>query len=184
MSTKNKIALITGGSRGLGKNMALAIARKGIDVVITYHTNEAAANAVVAEIQSLGHKAFALQLDTAATKSFDAFINSLTDRLTKENGAPHFDFLINNAGTALYAMAADTREEQLDDIFNIHYKGVSLSERWRRHHQYFIRSCPHGLSGLIGICFHEGGGGSALPLFSKGIRAKKNPRECRCARCH
>lgn len=124
MSTKNKIALITGGSRGLGKNMAIAIAKKGLDVIITYHTNEAAANAVVAEIQSLGQKAFALQLDAGNTKSFDGFIKQLNERLTKENGDPKIDFLVNNAGTALYALATDTTEQQVEEIFNIHYKGV------------------------------------------------------------
>ena len=75
MNTKNKIALITGGSRGLGKNMAVAIAKKGIDVMLTYHTNKEAADEVVAEIESLGQKAVAFQLDTVIQSSFDNFIN-------------------------------------------------------------------------------------------------------------
>ena len=124
MSTKNKVALITGGSRGLGKNMAIAIAKKGIDVVLTYNSNKAAADEVVAEIQSLGVKAFALQLDTSNTKLFDAFIKEATQWLNENTGSSKFDFLINNAGTALYALATETTEEQLDTIFNIHYKGV------------------------------------------------------------
>ena len=124
MSTKNKIAVVTGGSRGLGKSMALALAKKGINVVLTYNSNKEAADKVVAEIQSLGQKAFALQLDTSNTKLFDSFITQVTEHLKEKTGNPNFDFLINNAGTALYALATDTTEEQLDAIFNIHYKGV------------------------------------------------------------
>lgn len=124
MDTKNKIALVTGGSRGLGKNMALALAKKGIDVVLTYHTNKAEADKVVAEINSLGQKSAAFQLDTGNVKSFDGFITELSDYLKKESGSANFDFLVNNAGTALYALAADTTEEQLDKIIDVHYKGV------------------------------------------------------------
>jgi NAD(P)-dependent dehydrogenase (short-subunit alcohol dehydrogenase family) len=124
MNTKNKIALITGGSRGLGRNMAVAIAKKGIDVILTYHTNKEAADEVVAEIESLGRKAVAFQLDTSDTKSFDNFIKQVTAYLQEQTGSPNFDYLINNAGTALYALASETTEKQLDAIFNIHYKGV------------------------------------------------------------
>lgn len=124
MSTSEKIAVITGGSRGLGKNSALAIARKGIDVVLTYHTNKEAAEQVVAEIQSLGQKAAAFQLDASNVNLFDAFIGQLTGYLQDQYGQTGFDYLINNAGTALYAEAKDTTEEQLDAMFNIHYKGV------------------------------------------------------------
>jgi len=102
MSTKNKIALVTGGSRGLGRNMAIAIAKKGIDVVITYNSNKEAADEVVSEIESLGQKAVAFQLDTRNVKLFDDFIKELTAYLKEQNGNPNFDFLINNAGTALY----------------------------------------------------------------------------------
>ena len=124
MNTKNKIALVTGGSRGLGRNMALAIAKKGINVMLTYHSNKEAADNVVAEIESLGQKAVAFQLDTSNTKLFDNFIKQATAYLQVQTGSPNFDYLINNAGTALYALAADTSEDQLDAIFNIHYKGV------------------------------------------------------------
>lgn len=124
MSTKNKIALITGGSRGLGKNMALAIAKKGLDVVITYHSNKEAADQVVNEIEAIGQKAKAIQLDTSNTRLFDGFVKDITTYLNENYGNPNFDFLVNNAGTALYAPAVDTTEEQMDAIFNIHYKGV------------------------------------------------------------
>ena len=124
MSTKNKIALVTGGSRGLGKNMALALAKKGLDVIITYHSNKAAADEVVSAIQLLEQTAVAFQLDTSNIKLFDAFIEQLTTRLKEETGSPNIDYLINNAGTALYEPVTSVTEAQMDAIFNIHYKGV------------------------------------------------------------
>jgi NAD(P)-dependent dehydrogenase (short-subunit alcohol dehydrogenase family) len=124
MDTKNKVALVTGGSRGLGKNMAIAIARKGIDLIITYNSNKEAADKVVSEIESLGQKVVAFQLDTSKTNGFDNFVKQTTEYLHEHRGSPNIDFLINNAGTALYALVAETSEQQLDDIFNIHYKGV------------------------------------------------------------
>jgi NAD(P)-dependent dehydrogenase (short-subunit alcohol dehydrogenase family) len=124
MSTKNKIALVTGGSRGLGKNMSLALARKGIDVILTYNSNKEAADKVISEIESLGQKAVAFQLDTSNIHTFDNFVKQATAYLQEHTGSPKFDFLINNAGTALYSLIAETSEQQLDDIFNIHYKGV------------------------------------------------------------
>lgn len=120
----NKIALVTGGSRGLGKNMALKLAEKGSDVILTYHSNKEEAEKVVAEIAELGQKAFALQLDAGNISSFDAFFQNVAAHLTEATGKPNFDFLINNAGTALYSPFAETTEEQVDEIINIHYKGV------------------------------------------------------------
>lgn len=124
MNSKNKIALVTGGSRGLGKDMSIALAKKGIDVVFTYNTNEEAANEVVAAIHELGQKAYAFQLDTSDSSMFDSFITKVTTTLQEQTGSPNFDFLINNAGTALYALATETTEEQVDTIYNIHYKGT------------------------------------------------------------
>lgn len=121
---KNKIALVTGGSRGLGRDMAVRLAEKGNDVIFTYNSNKQKADEVAAEIQSLGRKAFAFQLDTGKVSTFDDFFRSVTDRLKKETGGTKFDFLINNAGTALYAPFAETTEEQFDAAVNIHYKGV------------------------------------------------------------
>jgi len=120
----NKIALVTGGSRGLGKNMAINIAKKGIDVVLTYHSNKAEADNVVKEIEALGQKAAAFQLDAGNVSSFDSFISEVTNHLKENTGSPNFDFLVNNAGTALYAPFAETTEEQFDAVMNIHFKGV------------------------------------------------------------
>lgn len=124
MVNENKIALVTGGSRGLGKDMAISIAKKGMDVVLTYNSNREEADKVVAGIQAMGQKAAAFQLDTGDVTSFDNFLNKVTGHLKEETGKPNFDFLINNAGTALYAPFAETTEEQFDAIMNIHYKGV------------------------------------------------------------
>ncbi|WP_153800917.1 SDR family oxidoreductase [Foetidibacter luteolus] len=124
MGTKNKIALVTGGSRGLGKNMALNIAKKGIDVIITYHSNEVEAKKVVAEIEAGGQKAAALQLNAGNTKSFPEFFEKLVTVLNDKFNASHFDFLVNNAGTGLHASIAETTEEQFDELVNVHFKGV------------------------------------------------------------
>ena len=121
---KSKIALVTGGSRGLGRDMAINLAKKGFDVVLTYNSNQQKADEVVAEIQSMGQKAMAFQLDTSNVKLFDAFFEQVTTALEELTGSPNFDFLINNAGTALYAPFAETTEAQFDEVMNIHYKGV------------------------------------------------------------
>ena len=121
---KNKIALITGGSRGLGKDMAINFARKGMDVILTYNSKKDEADDVVKEIEKAGRKAAALQLNVEDIKSFDGFYVKVKETLSKTFGTERFDFLINNAGTALYAPFAETTEEQFDTALNIHYKGV------------------------------------------------------------
>lgn len=121
---ENKIALVTGGSRGLGKNMAIALAKKGIDVVLTYNSNLIEAEKVVEEIHVTGQKAKAFQLDAGNISSFDNFVQQVSQYLEEVYGNPNFDFLINNAGTALYAPFAETTDEQFDTALNIHYKGV------------------------------------------------------------
>ncbi|MDE1192377.1 MAG: SDR family oxidoreductase [Arachidicoccus sp.] len=123
MSTQ-KTALVTGGSRGLGKDMAINLAKKGINVILTYNSRKDEADKVVEEIETLGQKAAAFQLDAGDVKSFDGFIKQVTEHLKEKTGSPNFDFLINNAGTALYAAFAETTEEQFDTALNIHYKGV------------------------------------------------------------
>ena len=124
MDKKSKIALITGGSRGLGKNMAIAIAGKGIDVIITYNSNKQEADKVVAEIQSLEQDSIAFPLNTGDVKTFDAFLRQVEQHLTEKYGIGKFDFLINNAGIGITAPFAQTTEEQFDALMNIHYKGV------------------------------------------------------------
>jgi NAD(P)-dependent dehydrogenase (short-subunit alcohol dehydrogenase family) len=124
METGNKVALITGGSRGLGRNMALAIASKGIDIIITYNSNKSAADEVVSEINSMGRKAVAFQLDTGNVQQFESFVNNLKKYLSVNNESGNIDFLFNNAGISLYAPVIETTVAQMDSIYNIHFKGV------------------------------------------------------------
>lgn len=124
MTTANKIALVTGGSRGLGKNMALAIARKGIDVIITYNIKKEDAQEVITSVEAIGQKAAAIQLNTGNTGSFDSFIKNLKSTLEDRFQSTRFDFLINNAGIGIHAAFEDTTEDQFDQLMNIHYKGV------------------------------------------------------------
>jgi len=123
-NNNKKIALITGGSRGLGKNMALNFSKKGINVVLTYNSKKEEALAVVAEIQQMGQQAAALQLNAGNVKSFDVFFAQLKDVLKNTFNTDHFDFLVNNAGTGLHALISETTEEQFDEVMNIHFKGV------------------------------------------------------------
>lgn len=122
--SNNKIALVTGGSRGLGKDMALSLAKKGINVILTYNSKKDEAEALVAEIESLGQKAATLQLDAGDVKSFDNFFVQLKNILKDTFGTEHFDFLINNAGVGYHATIAETTEEKFDMLVNLHFKGV------------------------------------------------------------
>jgi len=123
---QSKIALVTGGSRGLGKNMALSLAAKGLDVILTYHSRKAEAEEVVHTIESTGRKAVALQLNVAALNGFDAFIKAVQSALSETFNAEKIDFLINNAGVGAHASFAETTEEQLDTMINIHLKGAFM----------------------------------------------------------
>jgi NAD(P)-dependent dehydrogenase (short-subunit alcohol dehydrogenase family) len=119
-----KIALITGGSRGLGRNAALAMAARGIDVILTYQSKQAAAEEVVAEITAQGRKAIALQLDVADASRFPQFAEDVKAALKANWQIDRFDYLVNNAGTGIHAPFAETTEEQFDSMVNIHLKSV------------------------------------------------------------
>ena len=118
------IALVTGASRGLGRNTALSIARRGGDVILTYHSRGEDADAVVAEIAALGRKAVALRLDTGEASTFKAFAMRLGAALRDTWGRDTFDHLVNNAGHGDYALIADTTEAQFDRLVDVHFKGV------------------------------------------------------------
>ncbi len=120
----NKIALITGGSRGLGKNSAIRLAEKGIDVIITYNTKIDDANAVVSEIESMGRKAVALKLDVGNISSFGDFIAQVSQTLKDKWQTEKFDFLINNAGFGATIPFTEATEEDFDKLLNVHFKGV------------------------------------------------------------
>jgi NAD(P)-dependent dehydrogenase (short-subunit alcohol dehydrogenase family) len=119
-----KIALVTGASRGLGRNTALNIARRGADVIITYQSREEEAQAVVTQIRAMGRKAVALQLDTAAVAGFASFAERLRTLLADIWQRDTFDHLVNNAGHGDYALIEHTTEAQFDQLVNVHFKGV------------------------------------------------------------
>nr|WP_315206004.1 SDR family oxidoreductase [uncultured Flavobacterium sp.] len=124
MEIKNsKIALVTGGSRGLGKDMALSLAKKGLDVILTYNSKKDEADDVVSEIEKMGQKAAAIQLNVADVSSFDLFFQNVASALKSTFGAEKMDFFINNAGVGLHESFATTSTTQFDDLVNIQFKG-------------------------------------------------------------
>jgi len=124
MEKKNKIALVTGGSRGLGRDMALRLAEKGLDVIITYNNRKEDAQGVVTHIEASGRKAATLQLNTGVISSFSGFADRLKATLTEHWGADRFDFLVNNAGQGGYSPISEATEAFFDDLLNVHFKGV------------------------------------------------------------
>ncbi|MNK28054.1 3-oxoacyl-[acyl-carrier-protein] reductase FabG [compost metagenome] len=118
----NKVALITGGSRGLGRSMANKLAEKGIDVVITYHTNKTEADKVVAEVEAKGTKAAALQLDVTKIDTFSGFADELKAVLKSEFNTEKLDFLVNNAGIGLATPLGATELSVIDTLTDIHFK--------------------------------------------------------------
>ena len=121
---KRKIALITGGSRGLGENMALKIAEKGLDVIITYNSKKEEALDIVEKIKKIGCKSFAIQLNIGDVKTFNLFFDNVKKVLAETFNTSHLDFLINNAGIGINVPFKDTTEEQFDLLMNIQFKGV------------------------------------------------------------
>jgi NAD(P)-dependent dehydrogenase (short-subunit alcohol dehydrogenase family) len=119
-----KIAIVTGASRGLGRNAALNIARQGGDVIVTYHSRNDEAKVVVSEIEAMGRKAVALQLDVGKVASFPVFVEQLRAALNKTWKRDTFDHLVNNAGHGEYATIEQTTEAQFDSLVNVHFKGV------------------------------------------------------------
>lgn len=121
---KDKIAIVTGGSRGLGRNAALHLTRRGVGVVLTYRSGRDEAQSVVAEIAAGGGKAVALELSVGDTRSYPAFVETLAATLQKTWGRGDFDFLVNNAGIGISAAFSDTGEEQFDQLLDVHFRGM------------------------------------------------------------
>src|SRR5262249_14679790 len=123
---KTPIALITGGSRGLGRSMALHFAQRGIDILFTYRAAAGEATQVLEQIRGLGRKAAAIALDVADTGTFEAFAKAVAGELERTFGRKQFDYLVNNAGTSLHASIVETTETQLDEIYQVHLKAPFL----------------------------------------------------------
>ena len=191
MST-NKIALITGGSRGLGKNMAIRLAEQGHDVIITYNSQKEAANAVVAEIEAKGAQAAALQLDVSDFKSLPAFLQDVAGILQSKWGRDKFDFLVNNAGIGATIPFEKVTENDFDKFMNIHFKSVYfLTQRAlpMMNDKGRIINISTGTTrfcvpGIFCICFHERSNRNIHKVRGKGCRCKRYNCKCGCTRAN
>ena len=123
MTPSAPIAIVTGGSRGLGRNTVLSLARRGVQSIFTYNSNRSEAEKVAALVSEAGAKAVALQLDTGKIRTFDDLVGKVRAAL-RRLGAERFDYLINNAGTSHHNAFDQTTEAELDDLYNVHFKGV------------------------------------------------------------
>ena len=121
--TTNKTAVITGGSRGLGRNTSLNLARRGADIIITYHSNKVEVDSLIREVEGMGGKATAFRLDTGDLHSFDGFAADVRKTL-QSWGRERFDFLVNNAGNSQHVNFANVTEADFDAVVNVHFKGV------------------------------------------------------------
>src|ERR1700760_2217741 len=124
MTSQQRIALITGGNRGIGRSTALALAAKGVDSVITYRSHADECDAVLGELEALGRKDVALQLDTSDTSGFEAFSATLAGALQETWGPDTFDYLVNNAGNSSDSSFTEVTEEEFDGLIDVHFKGV------------------------------------------------------------
>lgn len=122
-STSNRVAIVTGGSRGLGRSTVIGLAKRGVNSIFTFHSNKAEADKVIAAVKDARAKAVALQLDTGDTGSFAAFVESVQSAVANLD-TDRFDYLVNNAGTSLHKNFDQTTEEELDSIYRVHFKGV------------------------------------------------------------
>jgi NAD(P)-dependent dehydrogenase (short-subunit alcohol dehydrogenase family) len=121
--SSKRIALITGGGRGLGRNTVLSLAKRGIDSIFTYNSNQVEAEKVVRLVADTGQQAIALRLDTGKVSTFDPFVKGVRKALA-DMGAERFDYLVNNAGTSHHNAFEKTTEQELDSLYNVHFKGV------------------------------------------------------------
>src|SRR6202021_768837 len=121
--TTTKVAIVTGGSRGLGRNTVNELARRRLSSIFTYRANQAEAEKVVGLVAEEGQRAIALPLDTGKVSGFDLFVVQVRESLA-QLGAERFDYLVNNAGTSNHTPFDQTSEEELDSLYNVHFKGV------------------------------------------------------------
>jgi NAD(P)-dependent dehydrogenase (short-subunit alcohol dehydrogenase family) len=123
MTTSAPVAIVTGGSRGLGRSTVLSLAKRGVHSIFTYHANRSEADKVVALAREAGARAIPLQLDTGNVRAFDEFVAQVREALHRL-GAERLDYLVNNAGTSHHNAIEKTTEAELDSLYNVHFKGV------------------------------------------------------------
>ena len=122
-SETHKTAVVTGGSRGLGRNTSLNLATRGVDIIFTYHSNQAEADSLISEVEGIGQKAAAFRLDTAELRGFDAFVAEVRNTL-QSWARERFDYLVNNAGNYREINFVNVTEADFDAVVNVHFKGV------------------------------------------------------------
>jgi NAD(P)-dependent dehydrogenase (short-subunit alcohol dehydrogenase family) len=122
-TTTNKIAITTGGSRGIGRNTAVNLARRGVDIIFTYRANQKEADSLIREIEAIGQKAAAFRLDTGDIRLFDGFVSEVRKTL-QSWGQDRFDYLVNNAGNSQHINFEQVTEADFDTVVNVHFKGV------------------------------------------------------------
>src|SRR6202167_3107152 len=176
-TSTRKIALVTGGSRGIGRNTVESLAKGGVHTIFTYHSHSADAEAVVAAVRDAGAQGIALQLDAGNVASFDAFVESMKDALAKL-GAPRFDFLVNNAGNNHRNMPFEkATEEEFDSVCNVHFKGVFFLT------QKLLPLINDG-GRIINISTartRTSSPGGAVSASGKGVGRAQDCRQCGCA---
>lgn len=118
-----RIAIITGGSRGIGRNISINLARRGVDIIFTYHSNKTEADSLIREVEATDMKAASFGLDTGDLRSFDRFVTDVRETL-KTWKRDRFDYLVNNAGNSLHVNFEQMTETQFDEVVNVHFKGV------------------------------------------------------------
>lgn len=160
-TTESKIALITGGSRGLGRNTVLSLAKRGVQSIFTYNSAKEEADKVVDLAKQEGVKAIALKLDTGNIGSFESFTEQVQAAL-KELGATHLDYLVNNAGVSHHNSIMKTTEEELDLLYNVNFKGVFFLTQKLLPLINDGGSIVNISSGLTRFCVPESGPYSAL----------------------
>ncbi len=185
-----KIAIVTGGSRGLGRNTVLHLAKRGVRSIFTYNANRAEADKVVAAVSEAGSQAIALQLDTGKVSAFERFVKDVRKALG-ELGAERFDYLVNNAGNSHHTAFDKTTEEELDSLYSVHFKGVFfLTQKLLPliHDGGRIVNISSGLTRFTfpgrASCIHEGGNRGAHPLPGKGARPTGDRGQHRRSGCH
>ena len=187
--TPKKIAIVTGGSRGIGRSTVESLAKRGVNTIFTYHTHGTDAEAVVATVKDAGAKAIALQLDAGNVASFDAFVESVNDALANL-GATRFDFLVNNAGNNHRNMPfAEGHRGRVRQHLQRPFQRRFLSDAeasppdqgWRPHHQHIDSADSHCLARRGGLRLDEGSGRSAVEASGKGVGSAQDRRQCGCA---
>lgn len=171
MNNSAKIALVTGGSRGLGRATVEALAQRGVNVVLTYNAHFFEANEVVARVEAQGSRAIALPFSAGETDTFDGFVSAFQEALA-ELGADRFHYLVNNAGNASGMGFLNATEAEFDALYRIHVKGVFSSAktiaaagRWRTDSECLVRANPYRDGEPGALCDHEVRGGNPDPLY-------------------